>query len=66
MVCDLTFNDTMTVEQFVLILILLEYGLRPGTLRVPGPFSYVLILILLEYGLRHNYGKKGTRTFIMS
>ena len=36
----------------VLILILLEYGLRLTGKRPKGTNPYVLILILLEYGLR--------------
>ena len=48
---NLVFNETLTVEQ-VLILILLEYGLRPEALSSIGDLTLVLILILLEYGLR--------------
>ena len=47
---NLTFNDTLTV---VLILILLEYGLRPIEDSYNSDLdTSVLILILLEYGLR--------------
>ena len=41
-------------QNMVLILILLEYGLRHAeAILQNGEFAKVLILILLEYGLRH-------------
>ena len=44
---------TLIFAQVVLILILLEYGLRLiGQKNIGLPVMYVLILILLEYGLR--------------
>ncbi len=44
----------------VLILILLEYGLRQVVHEIAEIFVNVLILILLEYGLRPKYGKVGS------
>ena len=44
-------RDVLTIE--VLILILLEYGLRRRGANPYLPTGVVLILILLEYGLRH-------------
>ena len=53
MVCDSTFVRTMIHKNMqVLILILLEYGLRLDWLKEHEDNYYVLILILLEYGLR--------------
>ena len=52
MVCDLLKQYEELKKQGVLILILLEYGLR---LKIPVSIDVknsVLILILLEYGLR--------------
>ena len=43
----------LTYSQCVLILILLEYGLRQTNVVALTSFPGVLILILLEYGLRH-------------
>ena len=52
MVCDTTPRYTETLAPVVLILILLEYGLRQWTTLSTHCRSTVLILILLEYGLR--------------
>ena len=48
-----TFKNKMKVQHIdVLILILLEYGLRQSLFGLPNNMLIVLILILLEYGLR--------------
>ena len=54
MVCDLESTTLYCQETRVLILILLEYGLRLPAVAEVGDCWVVLILILLEYGLRHN------------
>ena len=52
MVCDTPYVGSVVTVDFVLILILLEYGLRQYTAYFYGSKEDVLILILLEYGLR--------------
>ena len=52
MVCDLEEINYATDKEYVLILILLEYGLRQTVKGVLVNNYIVLILILLEYGLR--------------
>ena len=52
MVCDLSDREAMEVVRIVLILILLEYGLRLSWCELTDENGVVLILILLEYGLR--------------
>ena len=52
MVCDCSQQFSRSLLQTVLILILLEYGLRRGARRCTCIGKLVLILILLEYGLR--------------
>ena len=52
MVCDMFLSRLLTYGQCVLILILLEYGLRPYFYAHKEDVDNVLILILLEYGLR--------------
>ena len=52
MVCDSGENIIIGENKDVLILILLEYGLRLRLTDVNGTPLRVLILILLEYGLR--------------
>ena len=52
MVCDVEWCDLEDENDQVLILILLEYGLRHWHQRQERAYSRVLILILLEYGLR--------------
>ena len=49
-----TFKDNTLQEsdRQVLILVLMEYGLRPGHFRIIAQEGYVLILVLMEYGLR--------------
>ena len=54
MVCDTDESGTPLLNDNVLILILLEYGLRQTSLVPVQRAQIVLILILLEYGLRHN------------
>ena len=51
MVCD-TVKRVQESSSSVLILILLEYGLRPYVSCSYHQYRQVLILILLEYGLR--------------
>ena len=54
MVCDGLILSALVIL-LVLILILLEYGLRPkADLEAKKNIVSVLILILLEYGLRHS------------
>ena len=54
MVCDVLIKFYFP-EELVLILILLEYGLRPDLMMELWLRNRnVLILILLEYGLRQN------------
>ena len=52
MVCDKQEVLFRMGSSVVLILILLEYGLRQIALRTRAKHGFVLILILLEYGLR--------------
>ena len=52
MVCDTDRNNTTEEIVLVLILILLEYGLRHCIIYIIVVHIEVLILILLEYGLR--------------
>ncbi len=52
MVCDLVEAVEKAKKETVLILILLEYGLRPASNSLGACCKLVLILILLEYGLR--------------
>ena len=54
MVCDKFTVSNKRPERSVLILILLEYGLRPTYEEAITKLDTVLILILLEYGLRLN------------
>ena len=56
MVCDDSNKGYVAPRhRWVLILILLEYGLRPALeLQNEYDLVVVLILILLEYGLRHS------------
>ena len=53
MVCDASEKRAKALEKLVLILILLEYGLRHKKMITEEYLEKVLILILLEYGLRH-------------
>ena len=53
MVCDGIVLTHLSSVEVVLILILLEYGLRQEIKRAEKQGDVVLILILLEYGLRH-------------
>ncbi len=59
MVCDGKPAVEVIALLQVLILILLEYGLRPSLIKVSHLKQNVLILILLEYGLRHVPVKAG-------
>ena len=52
MVCDSTLHINHVFTAHVLILILLEYGLRQDLDDYKNIITHVLILILLEYGLR--------------
>ena len=52
MVCDKLNIISKALNLDVLILILLEYGLRPYFYGNKQDLENVLILILLEYGLR--------------
>ena len=54
MVCDTGTKGRSVLTIEVLILILLEYGLRLKWINVRLNEEKVLILILLEYGLRLN------------
>ena len=49
---------------YVLILILLEYGLQPKTGKLFFTFGTVLILILLEYGLQQCFRRLQTKESI--
>ena len=66
MVCDMPNLYQQKMNKVVLILILLEYGLRPMAQRMGHPFGKVLILILLEYGLRHKEGKPYAKVLCLS
>ena len=54
MVCDRNFKDNTLQESDVLILVLMEYGLRlPVGIKICTIMCKdVLILVLMEYGLR--------------
>ncbi len=53
MVCEREFNLSPITTILVLILVLMEYGLRVGgQTAVKGECNGVLILVLMEYGLR--------------
>ena len=52
MVCDINIIVCSILTYLVLILILLEYGLRHVDTHYLYVWNIVLILILLEYGLR--------------
>ena len=54
MVCDVRRTEGKPGLTLVLILILLEYGLRLLSRLLSRRGQNVLILILLEYGLRRN------------
>ena len=56
MVCEEHINLYVAIHEGVLILVLMEYGLRvcqDGCLDTR--YSDVLILVLMEYGLRDTY-----------
>ena len=53
MVCELPLEELLEILQKVLILVLMEYGLRGGdNLLNQEKSRKVLILVLMEYGLR--------------
>ena len=53
MVCDISILSLQPEYSIVLILVLMEYGLRLSSLLVPTEtYVIVLILVLMEYGLR--------------
>ena len=52
MVCDRNFKDNTLQESDVLILVLMEYGLRLYKSDFQKENTMVLILVLMEYGLR--------------
>ena len=49
-----SFTQIITRAQHVLILVLMEYGLRHKVNQVHFLFNRVLILVLMEYGLRQH------------
>ena len=66
MVCDSAYFTAPTAH-VVLILVLMEYGLRLIKARFVYRLGRVLILVLMEYGLRrkHQYRRIGFSVLIL-
>ena len=57
MVCENAFSLQMISMDLVLILVLMEYGLRGLYQKPKVIINKVLILVLMEYGLRERYNQ---------